>query len=79
MTTAETYRGYEIHLEDGMSLRDTRRLIDDKIEADDAASKGIASHPARDKIIADIERRKAAEKRCQEIALARQAAPLAAG
>ena len=71
MTNAETYRGYEIRLEDGMSLRDARRLIDDKIEADDAASKGIA-HPARDKIIADIERRKAAEKRCQEIALARQ-------
>jgi hypothetical protein len=72
MTTTETYRGYEIRLEDGESLWDARRLIDDKIKANDAASKGIARHPARDKIIADIERRKAAEKRCQEIALARQ-------
>ena len=40
MTTAETYRGYEIHLEDGMSLRDTRRLIDDKIAADDDGLQG---------------------------------------
>jgi hypothetical protein len=40
---AETYRRHEIRREDGMSLRDARRAIDAKIEAEDRAY--VEAHP----------------------------------